>query len=145
VVFRDFVAERDRKSGPAGVLAARFFDARDRAVFVEGDQTRADVDGRNLLNLAVVANGEFTGAAPDIDVQYHAADFFRVRHGTRAMRGHGRFQAVTRADGDEFAGLFSKQLCDGARVAPSYGDAGQNQCAGIDFFAADLGFFVLLV
>src|SRR5581483_8059349 len=145
ILFGDFVAEGDGKAGPGGVLAAGLFDARDGAARVEGEQARADVDGGDFLDFAPVADGEFAGAAADVDIQNHAADFLRVRHRARAVRRHGRFQTVAGADRDELARLLGEKLGDGARVAPAHGDAGQNQRAGIDLFAADPGFFVLLV
>ena len=127
------------------MLAAGFLDTHDGAVFVEGEQARADVDGGNFLNLAVITDCKLAGAAADIDVQNDAAHFFRVRHRARAVSGHRCFQTVAGADRDEFAGFLSEQFGDRASVAPAHGDAGENQRAGVDFLAADLGVLVLLV
>ena len=61
------------------------------------------------------------------------------------MSRHRSLQTVACAYGHEFARLLSEELGDGASVAPAHGDSGENEGAGIDFFAFDLSLFVLLV
>ena len=61
------------------------------------------------------------------------------------MRGHRRFETIACAHRDELSRFLSKQVANGARVAPPNGDAGKNQRSGIDFFAANLRVLVLLV
>src|SRR5215471_10272764 len=73
------------------------------------------------------------------------ADTSRVRHRTRAMSSHRRFETIAGADGDELSSFLSKQFANSAGVAPPNRDAGKNQRSGIDFFAANLRFLVLLV
>ena len=50
------------------MLTTGFFYAHHGAVLIEGEQARADIDGRDFLDLAVVAQGEFAGAAADVDI-----------------------------------------------------------------------------
>ena len=72
-------------------------------------------------------------------------DFRRMGYRARTMGSHRRFKAVAGADRDELTGFLGEQLADGAGVAPPHGNAGENQCAGIDLFAANLGDLVLVV
>ena len=58
------------------MLASGFLDTHDGAVFVEGEQACAYVDGRNFLNLAVITDCKLARAAADVDVQDDAAHFF---------------------------------------------------------------------
>ncbi len=127
------------------MLAGGFFDAHDGTVFVEGEQAGADVDGRYFLDFTVVADGELAGAAADVDVQNYATHFRRVGYRARTMGSHGRFKAVAGADRDELTGFLGEQLADGAGVAPTHGNAGEDQCAGVDLFAANFRDLILVV
>ena len=77
---------------------------------IEGEQARADVDGRDFLDFTVVAERQLAGAAADIDIQHDAADFGGMRHGARTMCGHRRFEAVAGAYRDELSGFLREQL-----------------------------------
>ena len=126
------IADCERHAGLLGEAPAGFLDARDVAVLVEGDDARADVDGREVDDLAALAHGDLGGAAADIDVHDAGALADRARGRARAEGGERRLERVAGADGDELARLPGEQLADGAGVAPAHGDAGQDQRARVD-------------
>ncbi len=61
------------------------------------------------------------------------------------MGRHRRFESIAGADRDEFTGFLGEQFANGARVAPAHGDAGEDQCAGVDLFAANFRDLILVV
>src|SRR5206468_9529335 len=91
------------------MFPSRVFNADQGAVRVEGDQTRADIDGRNFLYFTIVTDRKLARAAADVDIQHDTASSGGMSHGAGAMRRHGCFESVARADSDKLADLLDRK------------------------------------
>ena len=129
---RGLRADRQFKSDLGGEAAARFLEARDDAVLVEGDDARANVHRRHFDHVALFAHGDFRRAAADVDVHHAVGLADGARRGAGAKRRERGFEPVAGGNGNEFASLRGEQVADGAGVGAPHRDARENERAGVD-------------
>ena len=65
------ITELEFNAGVIGDVQRRLLDARDAAVFIEGDQPPADRHRGVVDNVAIANQGEFRGTAADIDAEHN--------------------------------------------------------------------------
>ena len=123
------LAERELDAEATGDLAHRLLDAGEPCFGVLDQETAADRDGGGGHERAVLDQGEFGGAAADVDIEDPRGMAARQRDGARAVRGQLAFHVMARRGADELAGFLGKQVGDGARVVALDGFAGQDHGA----------------
>ena len=109
------------------------------------EEPRSGVERRDFERLAALADGNLAGAAADVDVHHDAARLLRLGDRAGTVGGHRRLQAIARADGNELPSLVGEEFRDGAGVVPPYGDAGEDERAGVYLLPAESGGAVLRV
>ena len=128
-----------------GKTLPAFLDPLHAPLRVEAHDTRADVDGGHLHDLAVLAYGYLRGAAADVDIHHARRLADGAGRGSGTEGGKGSLEPVACAHRHELAGLGREQFADRARIAPARGDAGEDERAGIDQLRIDPCLFILAV
>ena len=112
----------------------RGLDPGDDVLRVEGEEPRADVDGRHRFDPPASGYRELGGAAAHVHVEHHdrRSPPGRAHHRARAVGGHLRLQDGARARAHEIARALGEQAHDGLRVLLPRRISGGDDRAGVD-------------
>ena len=122
---------------------ASVFDTRYSPIRIEADEPRSNVDRSYIDDFTVRADSNLGGSAPNVDVHKRHGVADRSSNGARTKSRHCGFKIVAGADGHHLASLSREQLTNSTSIAPLHGNAGQDQCTGVDLIRLNLRIAIL--
>ena len=101
IIRRKSFAQREIDAEALRDLQYRFLDARHALGAILDDEPSADCDRDGGEDFAFLDQGEFGGAAADIDIEHGVGIAARHRDGAGAVRGHLAFHVMAGGRADE--------------------------------------------